>query len=379
MLLLSPARFAEGGAERSARLLVSHLVDQGHEVRVLGVEGSALPAFAGVGAQVAMLTRTTADERTIRHGSSRRFVTEGLRSAPRVAAALTNLIREIRTYRPHIIYSNGARTHMLSVAAPTRVPIVWALRDVPPLQLQTALLRVASRRTSLILANSQFTLGYYKAPGVRAEVVGNPVAAAIPQDRKMARLELSVPLDRPLLALVAHLHPSKGHHVALEALSKWDPESRPFLALAGGTNYPGSAGYRKDLHRRVALLGLTQDVAFLGSLTNVDGLYSAADVLVHCAVHPEGFGRTVVEAQSAGLPVVATELGAIAELCRDHRDVLLVPPGDANALYRAIDELLKSDELRASLVTGGRERALEFLPARHAAHVERLLVQVALQ
>jgi len=377
ILLLSPARFAEGGAERSARLLVTHLVNNGHQVRVLGVEGSALPAFAALGAQTAALPTTTTNERVIRHGSSQGFLAEGIRSAPRVAAAVGTLAREIRRYRPHIIYSNGARTHVLSVSVPTSVPIVWALRDVPPRGLQSAFLRLASRRTTLLLANSAFTQDHYRTRGVRSEIVYNPVAAPTKTDRVAARGELSLPVDRPLLALVAHLHPSKGHHVALDALTLWSPGERPFLAIAGGANYPGSEDYRSDLQRRIIELGLSRDVALLGSLRNVDGLYSAADILVHCAVHPEGFGRTIFEAQSAGLAVVATELGAVAELCRHRQDALLIPPGDAAALYTAVDELLTSEDLLASLIAAGKDRVRRFEPELHTSRVEMLLKEVA--
>jgi glycosyltransferase involved in cell wall biosynthesis len=377
MLLLSPGEFAEGGAERSATLLVAYMLKHGHEVRVLGLPGSALSGFGAVGADIAELPSTTAENRPLRHSSAGRFAFEALLASPRVTRAATAIHRELRLHRPDVIYSNGARTHLLSAAVPTRVPLVWALRDVPPRPAQVRLLRTATRRVALLLANSEFTRSQYRGLRVRSEVVGNPVAPVPRSDMAIARRHLGLPLRRPIIALVAHLHPSKGHNAALEALAHFDLADRPLLAVAGGANYPGSHDYRQALLARARGLSVGDDVVLLGNLADVAPLYSAADVLVHPPVHPEGFGRTVIEAHSAGLPVVATRLGGVAELCRDRETALLVPPNDACALSAAVREILGSAELRARLVAGGAETASRFLPEAHVTLVEGLLGEVS--
>ncbi|CAN5621187.1 hypothetical protein BH18ACT1_BH18ACT1_02380 [soil metagenome] len=84
----------------------------------------------------------------------------------------------------------------------------------------------------------------------------------------------------------------------------------------------------------------------------------ALDVLVN-ASRAEPFGRSVLEAQASGVPVVATDAGGIPEFVSDGVTGLLVPPGDEPALAAAIDRLLEDEELRARLAAAGRAQAEE--------------------
>jgi glycosyltransferase involved in cell wall biosynthesis len=83
-------------------------------------------------------------------------------------------------------------------------------------------------------------------------------------------------------------------------------------------------------------------------------LYREADVFV-LPTWREGFPNVVLEAMAAGLPVVATPVGAIADAVRDGSDGLLVPPRDAEALARALGRLVADPELRRAM--GARARA----------------------
>ena len=379
ILVLSPGRNAEGGAERSATLLVQGLVQRGHEVSVLGIEGSATAEFAAVGARTRLFPETTSHGKPMRHAGSAAILVGAARSLPSTASAAYTLRTEIRNFDPDVVYSNGARTHLLAAATPTRVPIVWALRDVPPRSLHRRLLRAGSRRCSLILANSSFTAEYLKPTPVPIEVVGNPVAAIEREDRAEVAARLQLPASRQVVAMVAHLHESKGHHVMIDALAGWPGEDRPLLVIAGGRNYPGSDSYEQSLREQAAALGIAEDVVFLGNVRNIADVYSVADVLAHPAVHPEGFGRTIVEAQSAGVPVVATGLGGVVELCSDGTNALLVGPGDPTALSAALHTVLNDEGVRMRLVTSGIQTSAHFTPEQHVDQVEHLLAALAQQ
>ena len=100
-------------------------------------------------------------------------------------------------------------------------------------------------------------------------------------------------------------------------------------------------------------------------------------MLVHPAIHPEGFGRTVVEAQAAGVPVVATEIGGIKELCEESASAVLVPPDDPDAVAAALGRVLHDDDARAQLVASGLQSASRFTPEHHVDQVESLLTGVA--
>ena len=85
----------------------------------------------------------------------------------------------------------------------------------------------------------------------------------------------------------------------------------------------------------------------------------------------EGFPVSVLEAMAAGLPVVATDVGGVAEAVEDGETGLLVPATDAEALARALERLLADGELRRRLGAAGRARALSLFDSRAIARRTR--------
>jgi glycosyltransferase involved in cell wall biosynthesis len=181
---------------------------------------------------------------------------------------------------------------------------------------------------------------------------------------------LGLPPDRPIAAVIAHLHPTKGHHVAVAAWEQLD-QPRPLLLLAGGDLYgEPSVSYRRALEAQIVASGLNRDVVLLGLVDDMNTLYGACDLVVHPALYPEGFGRSVAEAQVAGVPVVATALGGPLELIEDGVSGRLVPPGDAGALARAVARLMDDCVLRTQLCIGGLDAGKRYGVLAHAGAVE---------
>jgi glycosyltransferase involved in cell wall biosynthesis len=85
--------------------------------------------------------------------------------------------------------------------------------------------------------------------------------------------------------------------------------------------------------------------------------------LVAPSVWAEPFGIVVAEAITAGRPVVASAIGGIPEIVRHEREALLVEPGDADALARALSRIAVDDTLRDRLAVNARLRARAFTPA----------------
>jgi glycosyltransferase involved in cell wall biosynthesis len=88
-------------------------------------------------------------------------------------------------------------------------------------------------------------------------------------------------------------------------------------------------------------------------------VYAAVDVVVNPARVSEAFGRVAVEALAAGRPVVATRVGAVAEVLRPGEDALIVEPDDPHAIAAAVVRLWRDPELRHRLVASGYERVRE--------------------
>ncbi len=156
-------------------------------------------------------------------------------------------------------------------------------------------------------------------------------ALALGRDEARKRLGL-FPTDLAI-ASVGRLHEEKGiaHLVgAFHALLKVHPTARLLLA--------GDGPARRSLVAMVEALRLGPFVRFLGPLPDPWLLYAGADIFALPSL-VEGMPNALLEAMAAGLPTVATAVGAVPEMVVDGREALVVPPGDAGALARALAEL----------------------------------------
>ena len=184
-------------------------------------------------------------------------------------------------------------------------------------------------------------------------------------------------VDGPLQLLsVAALTPGKGHDTLFRALASI-PNRRWRLTCAGTLErHPPTAARMRALLREQ---GLDNQVWLGGELSEgmVADSYNRADVFVHPSLH-ETYGMVVAEALARGLPVVATNTGAIPDLIGDGAG-LLVRPGDVDALAVALRQVMEDRELRERLAAGAR-RVRGRLPTwdqaaeRMAAALERVAV-----
>ena len=108
------------------------------------------------------------------------------------------------------------------------------------------------------------------------------------------------------------------------------------------------------LHR----YGLTSRVQFIaGDDSVLRGAYEGAVALIYPSRH-EGFGLPPLEAMTVGCPVIAANASSLPEVVGEA--ALLIPPGDAEALAKAMERIMNAQEYLSALVTKGRERASTF-------------------
>ena len=94
--------------------------------------------------------------------------------------------------------------------------------------------------------------------------------------------------------------------------------------------------------------------------------YNTCDIFVFPSL-AEGFGLPPLEAMACGVPTVISDCGGVREYAQHETNCLLVPPGDADAMARAIQRLLDDASPRAQLVQAGRDTAVRFPVERFAA------------
>lgn len=99
----------------------------------------------------------------------------------------------------------------------------------------------------------------------------------------------------------------------------------------------------------------------------VGEFYPSADILVHVPPKVEGYGLVVEEAMSFGLPVVASNIGALPELVVDGKTGFLIEPGSVDSLEEALARLVRDESLREQLGKAARKRFLSHfsLPVMH--------------
>lgn len=155
-----------------------------------------------------------------------------------------------------------------------------------------------------------------------------------------------------LIGSVGQLHPSKGYDTLLKSMPQVIKEFPSVKLIIIGD------GIQKEyLERLCSDLGISQQVTFLGRKTSaeVSGFLKNIDLFV-LASNWEGFGLALIEAMSAGKPVVAAKVGGIPEIVEDGECGFLVPPGDPQTLAEKVIYLLKNRELSTEMGMEGRKR-----------------------
>ena len=160
--------------------------------------------------------------------------------------------------------------------------------------------------------------------------------------------------------------PEKGHAILLQAarILQQDSPDIQFLLL-------GSGRLEEELRRQAKDLS---NVYFAGWVEDPVTWINAFDLFAFPSL-TEALGSTLLDALRAGVPIVASRVGGIAEIVTDQCGVL-VPPEDAKALARRLEQLYRSRELRQHLSEGGAESAKKYSPesmAKQYMHVYRSL------
>ncbi len=158
------------------------------------------------------------------------------------------------------------------------------------------------------------------------------------------------------ISMVGRITPLKGHIYFLKAMAKV-VRSNPFVRIwIIGDTPPEKESYRQELDVLVRRLGLTDHVEFLGTRRDIPQLLAQTDVLVLASIVPESFGRVILEAQAAGVAVVATKVGGVVEIIDDEKTGLLVFPKDTEAMSKAVVRLLNDRPFAKRLAVEAKKK-----------------------
>jgi glycosyltransferase involved in cell wall biosynthesis len=169
------------------------------------------------------------------------------------------------------------------------------------------------------------------------------------------------------VGIVARLVPIKAHHLFLEAaheVSRTHPKAE-FLVVGDGELRGAVEQQARELGFRVVAHDAPTNggapappmggptIRFLGFRSDLARIYADLDLAVLCSLN-EGLPVTIIEALAAARPVVASEVGSVADLVEADRTGCLVPPGSASALAAGIRRQLDNREQALEMAARGR-------------------------
>lgn len=264
--------------------------------------------------------------------------------APRLTRRLAGRLRELR---PRVVHVTDVFPQALVAARLARAPRVVVTHHTPELpRRDNPAGRLWNRVGWAMRPQVIYTSETDRARDGRAR--SHVIELGIDLGRFMGGRRA---LEGRIVGNVARLAPQKGHATLLEAaplVLERHPDVRFVIA--------GDGELRQELERLAE--PLADRVEFLGERDDVPDLLASFDVFAFPSLF-EGLCVAVIEAQAAGVPVVATPVGGIVENVLDGETGLLVPTREPRALADAIVRLLNDPALAGSLAERARPRVLE--------------------
>ena len=329
-----------GGAQIHVRDLAAAVAGRGHTPMVItSGSGTFIDDLRRLNIPVVILEHLTAPIRPL----------SDLR-------ALREIRSSLATLKPDLIAAHSSKAGILArvAARSLGVPVVftvhgWAFTEgVPPLQaaLYRQVERLVGPLASRIITVSEYDrrlgLAARVAPADRLVTVHNGMPDVGPDLR-------ADPARSPArLVMVARYGAQKDHPTLLRALAELRGHAWELDLIGDGPLMAQTEALAADL-------GVADRVHFLGQRNDVDRILAAAQVCL-LITNWEGFPLSILEAMRAGLPVVASAVGGVAESVRDGETGYLVPRGAVAPLRERIERLLTDPGLRGLLGANGRSR-----------------------
>jgi mannosyltransferase len=210
-----------------------------------------------------------------------------------------------------------------------------------------------------IIATSELSASFLKR---EATVIMHGVDTDVyspPADRAAAFAEAALP-GRYAIGCFGRVRAQKGSDVFVEAMCALLPRYPDFTAVLVGAIVPEQQGFAGDLRRRIEAAGLQSRIVITGELEieEVQRWYQRLTIYAFTSRN-EGFGLTLIEAMAAGAALVASRAGAAEFVVEDGVTGVLTPPGDIEALVKALEPLMRDPASAAAMGERARSRVVD--------------------
>lgn len=356
---------ANAGAVHTKRWAGAY-VERGHEVHVLSIRRAPI---AGVTVHTVALGPENSPSRSWSFLSYLRL--------------LLSIRRLLNAIAPDVVHAHYVTTNGYFASHSGRPYLLTAWgSDVIPADgtslgfVQRTLAHRALTRATVVTSASRYMAGWIEriAPTVDPEIV--PFGVDTEAFHPDADPDPERSSDQLTIGVVKSLERRYGVDDALRAMTEvLVSDGNAVLVIAGGGRL------RPDLEALAGELGIADSVRFLGPVPHesVPDLMRNLDVLVNPTVVPESFGVVILEAEATAVPVVATDVGGVREVCIAEETALLYPAGDSGALAQRLGMLAADGELRMAMGRRGRRHAESFPWHGAVDHMLEMLSRVAEQ
>jgi glycosyltransferase involved in cell wall biosynthesis len=304
----------------------------------------------------------------------------------RIPATLRACRQLVADVHPDLIHTHHVGTTFVArLALGKNSPIPRVFQVPGPLHLEHRFfawldITLAGPRDFWI-ATCDNTQEKYRLQGVAGDRVflsriGMPAIRIGPRRNENLRRELGIPLDAPVIGMVAHIYAPKfflgqtrgvkGHEdfiAALALIKKVRPDVRG--VIVGASWQKSGVWYEKRLHSLAERI-CGSNLIFLGHRTDLDDVSGLFDVAVQPS-HSEAVAWSVAELLQRNVPVVATNVGGLPEMIQDGETGWLVPPRNPPAIARAVLQALGNPEEAQRRAAHGRELARNLLDVEKTA------------
>ena len=325
-------RLDTGGAERVVIETAEALTASGHKTFIACEGGPLMQPAMRAGAEILLLPLATKSPISVRRNASR----------------LMKVIRDQKIDLVHA-HSRAPAWSALWAARRTKTPFVTTYHGT---YNENAPLK---RRYNAVMASGDrvIAVSHFIADLIRARHgVGEDRLRIIPGGvdlqkfdpafvlgERVARLarDWRVDVDAPTILLPGRLTAWKGQKLLIAALALL--RNRQALVVLVGDDQ-GRESYSLSLSTQAEPLGVASRLRLANHTEDMPAALMLADIVVNASTDPEGFGRTIVEAQAMGRLVIAANHGGAGETIINGRTGFLFKPGDARDLADAIDKAL---------------------------------------
>ena len=287
---------------------------------------------------------------------------------------VTAIRRLIREEAIDLVLIGGLANPQGAIAARLEgKPVVWQIVDSrTPRLLRLALTPLLRHLASAVMFNGESLIRLHGCQSLKQPCVVYypPVDTALfkpsTELRQQTRQTYGIPLDAHLVGMVANFTPQKGIEYFVRAAAKINRELPGTYFMLVGAQYETHRGYEASVEAELAATGIERSHFIIaGQQDRVHELYPAFDVkLITSIPKSEGTTTTALEAQACGVPVIATDVGAVSEVVRAGETGFIVAALDPAGIARATIDILKVPEHREAMAGS----AVEF--ARRAFDIE---------